>query len=204
MCGSYSFDPSADGRFKMILDELAESMGPDELENLTGSIYPKDDAIVMIDSGHGIVPQVMRWGFPGFSGRRSIINARIETVDVKPIFSESFRLRRCAALASGFYEWDDVKRKYLFTREDGGMYLAGIYTRFNDVPCYCILTTEANDSVSPVHSRMPVVLTHDMLDAYLNDYDSAHGFAHGDGLELGSTVVDDPFRNRARRQRSLF
>jgi putative SOS response-associated peptidase YedK len=38
------------------------------------------------------------------------INARMETLDQKPSFQESFRKRRCLIFADGFYEWkSDVK-----------------------------------------------------------------------------------------------
>lgn len=67
--------------------------------------------------------------------------------------------RRCVIPASGFYEWSTDKRKCLFRLPDAQtLYMAGIYEQQQDECRYCILTTEANESVRGSHPRMPVVL----------------------------------------------
>jgi SOS response associated peptidase (SRAP) len=38
-------------------------------------------------------------------------NARAETVAKKPMFSDSFKRRRCLIPISGYYEWQDTRRK---------------------------------------------------------------------------------------------
>ena len=45
--------------------------------------------------------------------------------------------------------------------------MAGIYQERDGKNCYCILTTEANDSVRDVHPRMPVVLTPELINTWI-------------------------------------
>ena len=53
------------------------------------------------------------------------------------------------------------------------LYMAGLYDIRGGVPCFCIITTAANDSMREVHDRMPLVLAKDQLDSWLNDSDAA-------------------------------
>ena len=77
----------------------------------------------------------------------------------KPAFATSFRLRRCAVPCTGFFEWDAHKTKYRFRLPGcGGAYLGGIFRECDSLPQFVILTAEANDSVRPIHERMPVIL----------------------------------------------
>ena len=53
--------------------------------------------------------EIFRWGLdPKWQNVEStsplLINARFETVDVKPTFSEAFKYRRCLVPADGFFE----------------------------------------------------------------------------------------------------
>src|SRR5437660_12430880 len=76
--------------------------------------------------------RVVRWGLvPSWakdsSGSGRLINARAETVAVKPAFRRAFAKRRCILPADGYYEWQVVpgegkqrKQPYFIHREDGG------------------------------------------------------------------------------------
>ncbi len=111
-----------------------------------------------------------RWGLiPFWSDTVStgMINARAETVDRKPTFRQSFRERRCLIPADGFYEWKrEGKRKqpYRITiRERKVFSFAGLWESWTSpegdrIDSCCIITTEPNETVRPVHNRMPVVL----------------------------------------------
>lgn len=101
----------------------------------------------------------MRWGFPQYSGRGLLINARAETALERKTFCDSVRRRRCVIPAKQFYEWDSDKNRVTFFRESGPvLYMAGFFGRFSGEDRFVILTTQANASVSPVHHRMPLVL----------------------------------------------
>jgi putative SOS response-associated peptidase YedK len=125
---------------------------------------------------------MMRWGLvPRWSkGDRpsAHINARSETVLEKPTFRAAFLHRRCLLPADGFYEWarsGTKKQPYHFRRRDQLPFaFAGLWESWTDpetrerlLSC-CILTTEANELVRPVHDRMPVILDPTAFDLWLD------------------------------------
>jgi putative SOS response-associated peptidase YedK len=101
---------------------------------------------------------------------RPQINARLETAAEKPMFASSYSGRHCMVLADGYYDWRTVgnrKQPYRITLKTGEPFaMAGIYAREptefdtaekNPVN-FAILTTKANDAVSYIHDRMPIIL----------------------------------------------
>lgn len=118
---------------------------------------------------------LMRWGLVPYFTRQlsdvkgvSTINARAESVATNPTWRAPFAKRRCLVPADGFYEWKklDVKTKqpYSFTLRQGGPFaFAGLWDAWKDAAgewllSFSIVTTEANELMSPVHNRMPVIL----------------------------------------------
>ena len=87
--------------------------------------------------------------------------------------------------STGFYEWDEEKRKYFFTlpREDA-LYMAGLYDIREGHPCYCILTTAANRSMEAVHPRMPLILRREQLRDWLEKPERAEALLHSVPPEL--------------------
>ncbi|MFD8423258.1 SOS response-associated peptidase [Streptomyces sp. NPDC059466] len=139
----------------------------------------------------------LRWGLvPSWAkdvkiGAR-MINARVETVHEKPAFRRAFVKRRCLLPADGFYEWQQAtdettgkthKQPYFIHPEDGQvMGLAGLYEYWRNpeikpdddptawlMTC-TIITTEATDIAGRVHPRMPLALTPDHYDAWLDPH----------------------------------
>ena len=122
------------------------------------------------------------WGFVPFwvkenSKTPTIINARAETLEIKPTFREAFKDRRCLILADGFYEWErkeSHKQPWYFTMVSGEPFaFAGLWeTAKSDdgsVHHSCvIITTAAHKSIREIHHRMPVILQHGLHEAWLN------------------------------------
>jgi putative SOS response-associated peptidase YedK len=114
----------------------------------------------------GIIPYW--WNKPLKAMRMATFNARAETVAEKPMFRDSFKLRRCLMPASGYYEWQDTperKQPYYFTRADGEvMTFAAIQDGWNDpesgekIRSVAMVITEPNQFAADVHDRMPVIL----------------------------------------------
>ena len=114
----------------------------------------------------------LHWGLiPSWAKDRTIgsrmINARSETVAEKPAFRAALRSRRCLIVADGFYEWQRLggrKQPYFMSLRGGGPFaFAGLWERWAGagaefVESCTILTTNANETVAPIHDRMPVIL----------------------------------------------
>ncbi|MFI4897593.1 MAG: SOS response-associated peptidase [Phycisphaerales bacterium JB059] len=104
-----------------------------------------------------------------------MFNARSETVAEKPAYREAYRKRRCVVPVSGFYEWpkrSHPKTPHYFSRADEQiMCLAGLWERWDRgegaLETFTVITTDANETVSPIHPRMPVVLEPDAIGVWL-------------------------------------
>jgi putative SOS response-associated peptidase YedK len=100
------------------------------------------------------------WGYtPSWSeSSRPLINARSETVTVKPAFKKYFATSRCLVPASGYYEWQKSSSgsNPFFFKDNNSQYLglAGLY--FDD--SFVILTRPASPELSAIHPRMPLIL----------------------------------------------
>jgi len=125
---------------------------------------------------------LLRWGLvpfwakdPGIGAR--MINARSETVAEKPAFRAAFRRRRCLVPADGFYEWRRLERGkqpfYVRLRDERPFAFAGLWEHWEGpdetaIDSCTLLTTEPNDLIRPVHSRMPVILSPKDYDLWLD------------------------------------
>jgi len=119
---------------------------------------------------------IMRWGLiPAWAKDinigYSLINARSETIHEKPSFRNAFRNKRCLILADGFYEWkkeENPKKNpsipYYFSLIGHRPFMfAGLWESWTSpanekINSCSIITCEANELVSPIHNRMPVIL----------------------------------------------
>lgn len=175
MCGRYQFSADEYKEIRQIVrDAQRRSEQHSELNfPAAGDICPSQVAPVLVSRGEKIVGEFQQWGLPGFRGRQQIINARAETVTEKPMFRRSIAFQRCVIPATGFYEWDAAKHKYFFQMPGQPIYLAGIYDNISGVNCFIILTTAPNDSVAPIHDRMPLLLSHEQVRPWLVDAGAA-------------------------------
>lgn len=135
---------------------------------------------------------LVRWGLiPSWAKSKNIgakmINARIETVTTKNAFRAAVKRRRCIVPADAFYEWTAIphpdgakpaKQPWCIKRADGDMFaFAGLYEVWRDpeagddaepiVSC-TVLTREANEAMSAIHDRMPVMLQPDLWGPWLD------------------------------------
>lgn len=113
----------------------------------------------------------MRWGFlPHWYKSETagplLINARGETLADKPAFRAACRTRRCLIISTGFYEWtkspDGARLPWYIHRQDGApLAFAAIWQDWGnkETQATCaIVTTAANQNLSTIHHRMPVIL----------------------------------------------
>ncbi|WP_027190876.1 SOS response-associated peptidase [Fundidesulfovibrio putealis] len=117
--------------------------------------------------------RLLKWGLiPSWAKDKSIgykmINARAETVAEKPSFKTAMRRRRCLIPAQGFYEWHDEnghRQPWFITSRnpEDVLALAGIWEHYESqegeiIESVAIITCQANELVSPLHDRMPVIV----------------------------------------------
>jgi putative SOS response-associated peptidase YedK len=127
---------------------------------------------------------LMRWGMVPFFATAlkefkgpSTINARAETLSTSATWREPLKKRRCIIPADGFYEWKSLsdskkarKEPYAISLADGKpMGFAGLWDAWKEpkkspqqtdtwLQSFAIITTEANEIMSTIHTRMPVIL----------------------------------------------
>ena len=94
------------------------------------------------------------------------INSRLETVNEKILFKESFLKKRCLIPANGYYEWqfyNGIKTPYFIQLSSlETIYFAGLW-KFSDFAhsskkTFTIMTKKANDLIKNIHVRMPIIL----------------------------------------------
>jgi len=124
----------------------------------------------------------MRWGLiPSWAQDQrlgfSMINARSETVAMKPAFRVSLHTRRCLVLSDGFFEWrHEGKEKepfYISLKGGGLMPYAGLWDQWRApegeiLETFTIITCAANELVQKLHDRMPAILERKNYDMWLN------------------------------------
>lgn len=121
----------------------------------------------------GIVPH---WAKPG-QFERPLINARAETIHEKPSFKKLVARTRVIVPVNGFYEWrreqDNKATFYFHSKNQQALALAGIYqiNRDGEMQC-CLITTDANKVMRPIHDRMPALIPQDAMQDWLQSDDT--------------------------------
>jgi len=171
MCGRYLIDDDTYAGMWLLLNTPGKIS-----EIVRGEVFPTNTAPIITHDGAAAAI----WGFPHWKNSGVIINARSETALQKNMFRGPLLERRCVIPSSGFYEWartggKKTKEKYLFRLPEATfLFMAGMFGVFRDASggeysAFVILTTAANDSVAPVHDRMPVILAPDEQSQWIGD-----------------------------------
>ena len=185
------------GRYSLIADigELQERFDFDgsELTHVPRYNITPTQMALAVTNGSGRRGSYMRWGLiPSWakcaSAGNRMINARAETLAERHSFRTAFQRRRCLVLADGFYEWQrkgSGKRPMWIAMASGEPFaFAGLWDAWRDpkgevVRSCAIIATAANESLSPIHDRMPVILPRELeplwLDHDLQDYAALAG-----------------------------
>ena len=185
------------GRYSLIADigELRERFDFDGSELTHAPRYniaPTQMALA-VTNGSERRGSYMRWGLiPSWAKSASVgsrmINARAEMVAERPSFRTALQRRRCLVLADGFYEWKGKgsgKRPMRIVMASGEPFaFAGLWDAWRDpkgevLRSCTIITTSANELLSPIHDRMPVILPRELeslwLDHDIRDYAALGG-----------------------------
>lgn len=150
----------------------------------------KHPEVVVITNSDSKPIQSMEWGLmPAWAKDRSFqkenktLNARVETLSVRPSFKGSLQ-NRCLIPASSFFEWQWLdpkgkqKQKWEVTVAGAdGFCFAGLYNHWTDrvtgeiVPTFTLITREALGIMREIHNsklRMPMIVQPEQWDDWLN------------------------------------
>ena len=134
--------------------------------------------------------EFMKWGLVPFWAKDpkigyGMINARAETLSQKPSFKHILKTKRCLVPSSGFYEWKKMDKHkvpyYIGIKNSRIFSFAGLFDNWkdsvgNELVTFTIITTDANNTLKPIHDRMPVILEQEFeekwLDTRIQDFDS--------------------------------
>jgi putative SOS response-associated peptidase YedK len=150
------------------------------------NVAPQQPVLVVRNDEHG-KPELaaVQWGLvPEWKkeqGGKPLVNARIETVEVKPSFRSSIKRKRCLVPFDGWYEWKSTharKQPYFIEPSGGGPHaFAGIWSTWhgpggeNWLESMAIITAPAIGPLSKVHHRRPLVVPHGQYDQWLQAHD---------------------------------
>lgn len=145
------------------------------------NIAPGGDILTIVEIRGTRRVELFKWGLipPYEQGKihpKTLVNVRLETLKERPAFRPLRGLRGIVP-ADAFYEWKKEggkKLPYRIGLKDGGLFgLAavfwpGVAGTFSPESTLAILTQEANDFLSHLHTRMPVIIPDDQEEAWLN------------------------------------
>jgi putative SOS response-associated peptidase YedK len=213
MCGRYRLSTKA-AQLEQLLGAPFDD-GPSDIHwpaRPRFNVAPTDEMPVLVLGGDGVRRlRRMRWGLasPKPGPAPAVFNARIETLDEKPLFRGLLRSHRCLVPADGFYEWrrDGAKKTpFLFSVAGDGVFCFGglwasVVVDGARVDGFTIVTTRPTAPFADFHDRMPLLLRDDEHDAWLDGSNDVAGFADRgcvDGFgaravsaRLGSVAHDD-------------
>jgi putative SOS response-associated peptidase YedK len=171
----------------------------DDLPEPSFNVAPTDRVPIVIDtipkgSEEDAEPvrrlEAARWGLvPGWAKDVSVgvtaFNARIESAAEKSHFKTAVKKRRAIVPATGYYEWhtvDGVKTPNFIHLPDGEpIVFAGLYEWWrnpaaaDDAPdkwllSTSVLTRASTGALAGIHDRMPVFLSPELMDEWLDPH----------------------------------
>jgi len=174
MCGRFAIYSSVQAimEYAAVINSLKEFK-----PNYNASPGQKIPVILPSDGKHRL--DAYKWGLIPFWAKDiktgyKMINARAETIAEKASFKYAFQKKRCLIPANGFYEWRRsdkqpffirVKNRDLFTF--AGLWESWQSPKGENIHSCCIITTQPNEFMENIHSRMPVILKRNDEESWL-------------------------------------
>jgi putative SOS response-associated peptidase YedK len=202
MCGRYTLTSQQD-----LVDDLEAALDPaaatSEWWKPRFNVAPTQPApVVTLRDGVRLI-EMMRWGLvPFWAGKPGakaplMINARIESIESKRVFSDALARKRCLVPADGFFEWRRAGKQATPDDPTGArrprptgragvaptpfwlhpvphrlVAFAGLWARAKtdagEIHSFAIITGPPNELVRPIHDRMPVVIDRSAWAAWLD------------------------------------
>ena len=193
MCGRFTITTD---KVEFILDKFKAKFAPGFEEykprynvapgQMVPVIVTKDGKRYLTNMSWGFIPP---WGEKEDGSNNSQANIRDDTIERNRFFSERLLTNRCIFVADGFYEWKkpkgyehlvrgeklpkSVKKiPYRITMKNKQPFaLAGLWRSIEvegkKIVTAGIITTRPNALITPIHDRMPVILSDNDLKLWL-------------------------------------
>ena len=195
MCGRYAI---IDGKrvlasFPMLQQAASEEGVFSGLPQYNAS--PMQKLPVVAFRGGVLTVQRMQWSLvPHWSkepkSEFSTFNAKGETLEKSRLFGSYFKGSRCLIPADAFYEWKkenvvrsaggksrEVVEKHpmcIRMKDEKPFMFAGLFSVWRgkegseEFPTFTIITTAPNEILAPIHNRMPVILSKEHFEQWLD------------------------------------
>ena len=173
------------GRFNVIdnpgLQDLLRDLGIDLGLPQAVNVAPTEQvSLLRRDSGTTEVVTARWWLTPSWANqvdqKYAMFNARSESLSSRAAYKTPFRRQRGLVPMSSFIEWrteQGVKQPYDITTAGGAMAIAALWDIWEgeDSPLLScsLVTTAAASAFKPWHSRMPVMLTVEECEQWLDN-----------------------------------
>lgn len=176
MCGRFTLR----ARLNRILEEFAIEAA-DLAWEPRYNIAPTQSILTVTMEGDKRTAKLRKWGLiPSWAKDskigNSLINARADGLADKPSFRSAFKRGRCLVVADGFYEWQKQgtnKQPFFIRMKDERPFaFAGLCEHWEKgekpIDSATIITTDPNPLMAPIHDRMPVILSKEAYDLWLD------------------------------------
>ena len=204
------------------IDEIEKKFNIDRQENIELSINPSYNisptqySPVIVQNSKKRIIKNMHWGLiPSWSKDKkfssNLINARLETIKEKPSFKNLVNTNRCIVVANGYYEWtqtDNGKQPFFIHNNDEFIPMAALWTQWQDIISFTIITKSADLSIKTIHHRMPLILDDNCIELYLD-----HNISFDQSYKISesllkyhkvSSIVNSPANNDGSCIDSLY
>lgn len=179
MCGRitlYSSHPEIEERYKV------QEIIHDPMQRY--NIAPGSRVAVVLQNGSraldsfkwGLVPIYSKSPYP-LRGKKEWCNAKSENMMSSSLYKRLLSRRRCIVPVNGFYEWIPVSKTnklpyFIHSKTDNISSFAALWDTWEhdgDILKSCaVITTTANATMAPIHTRMPVFLPRELEEAWLD------------------------------------
>lgn len=175
MCGCYELKTKARD-LNRLFPQLF--LGQSEMPHAV-DMHPIDSVLMITRHNNGHLGIKARWGLVGSfldkEPRNPLINLPSKGLVNEPFYNKILRKNRCLIPATSFYEWPShvgKRQKMRISHPDGkAMMFAGIFDHHPLAGTTCaLLTTAANETLSHVHHRMPLILDREESSFWLAEH----------------------------------
>ncbi len=144
-----------------------------------------------------------------------MFNARWENLGESRAYHGCFRHKRCLIPAHSFIEWqhnEQAKTPYLFSAIEQSMSFAGLWDYWTNgiehILSCAIITTSSSSEIEPYHSRMPVMLSTDDAELWLDEKQETTGlyslFRSILPYPMQAIAIDSELGNAANKSKPIL